>query len=223
MVALKTFNNLTQERQKQIISVCLEEFAVHEYQTASLSTIVSNLKLAKGSFYRYFENKNTLYYFLFDYCLECRIKNDRFFLVEQATDFFEILEQHFFAKLNFDKDYPLESAFLFNVLQERNSEELGDIQFKTKSKYLALIKELVSEQVKKKKIRSDIDRDLIAFLIYQSGIVINEFISHKYQVDFMENIKIRKQLYDLPEKDLKVVVKQIIKILKNGIAVRMIN
>ena len=60
MVALKTFKNLPPERQEEIILVSLEEFALHEYETASLSAIISKLDLAKGSFYRYFENKHRL-------------------------------------------------------------------------------------------------------------------------------------------------------------------
>src|SRR5690606_368337 len=110
---------------------------------------------------RYFENKSSLYHYLFEHCLDCRIKNDDDFIKEPTTDFFEIIEQHFFAKLHFDKKYPLESAFLFNALQEKDSEELGDIQIKNKSKYLILIKDLLSVHIKKKKLRKDIEIDLM--------------------------------------------------------------
>jgi TetR/AcrR family transcriptional regulator len=77
MVALKTFNNLTLKRREEIITACLEEFPLHEYETASLSNIVNMLGLAKGSFYRYFENKQSLYFFLLDDCTAARLRHDQ--------------------------------------------------------------------------------------------------------------------------------------------------
>ena len=70
MVALRTFINLSPERQKEIIENSLKEFALNEYQTASISNIVTDLGIAKGSFYRYFESKKDLYFYLIDYCIK---------------------------------------------------------------------------------------------------------------------------------------------------------
>ena len=53
--------NLTEERKKEIIDTCLREFALHDYNEVSLSKIIAELGLAKGSFYRYFETKRDLY------------------------------------------------------------------------------------------------------------------------------------------------------------------
>ena len=217
MVALKTFQNLTHERQEEIITVCLEEFALHEYQAASLSTIVSNLKLAKGSFYRYFENKQSLFFFLLNHCTEVRLKNDEAYINNATTDFFELMTQHFAAKIQFDKQFPLHSAFLYNVLQEKNNDELGNIQLISKLKTIEIIKKLVEIQTKKEILRTDIDIDTISFMVFQTQLLILDYIALTYKIDFRENIRNNKRLYDLPEKVLTKVSAHFIEILKNGI------
>jgi AcrR family transcriptional regulator len=71
---LITFINLEPSRQKEILDVAFEEFALYPYETASLSRIVKNLSVAKGSFYRYFENKLDLYKYLVE--LATKMKAD---------------------------------------------------------------------------------------------------------------------------------------------------
>jgi AcrR family transcriptional regulator len=217
MVALKTFKNLPLDRQEEIISVCLEEFALHEYQTASLSTIVSNLNLAKGSFYRYFESKQSLYFFLLDHCTEVRLKNDEIFIKNESTDIFELMVQHFDAKVQFDKKFPLHSAFLYNVMQEKNNDELGNIQLTSKLKVLEIIKQLVKSNTKKKVLRNDIDSDTISFMVLQTQFLITDYIAIKYKVDYRANIRSKKQLYNLPDIEINKISKRFVEILKNGI------
>src|ERR1044071_1961490 len=119
MVALKTFKNLSEERQLEIIEVCLREFAVNGYTNASLGNIIAELEIAKGSFYRYFESKRSLYLFLLDHCAEIRLKHDASIVKKPSSDFFERMLQHFKGKIKFDKHHPLESAFLHTVLDEK--------------------------------------------------------------------------------------------------------
>ena len=42
----------------------VDEFAQHDYETASISKIVAEVGIAKGSFYQYFEDKLDLYQYL---------------------------------------------------------------------------------------------------------------------------------------------------------------
>ncbi len=218
MVALKTFTNLSAQRQQQIIMAALEEFALHEYQVASLSNIISKLKLAKGSFYRYFESKRALYFFLMEHCIEVRLKNDEALIDTAGTDFFELMVQHFAAKIQFDKKFPLHSAFMYNVLQEKNSDELGNIQLSSKTKVLAVIKKMVSAWVKKKKLRKDLDIDAVSFMVLQTQLSVFDYIAIKHNVDFRKNIREKQVLYMLPDKDILAVTRQFVDILKNGIA-----
>lgn len=217
MVALKTFNNLTDERQQEIILICLEEFALHEYQSASLSTIVSKLNIAKGSFYRYFDSKQTLYYFLLDHCFQKRLKNDNENITAKPSEFFELMIEHLIGKMRFDKKYPLHSAFLYNAMQEKNSDELGNIQLTIKTKALEAVKPLVKEAIKNKVFRKDIDIETISFLVYRMQFTIIEYLELKHKIDFRQNIKDQKPFYDLAEKEVVKTAKTFLEIFKNGI------
>jgi TetR/AcrR family transcriptional regulator len=217
MVALKTFHNLSSERQQEIIAVCLQEFALHEYESASLTTIVSNLRLAKGSFYRYFENKQSLYSFLLDHCIQMRLQQDATYIKQSTTDFFELIAHHFAAKIQFDKQFPLHSAFMYNFIQEKNNAELVDIQRESRLKIMALIKQLIIPQAANNILRNDLDADTIAFMIFHTQLLINEYIAFTYQLDFRENIRLNKRLYELPEPELINISNLFIEILKNGI------
>jgi TetR/AcrR family transcriptional regulator len=219
MVALKTFYNLSEDRRNEIISVCLEEFALHEYETASLSNIVSKLDLAKGSFYRYFESKKTLYLFLLEHCIEVRLKNDEKIIGPDAMDFPEAMVRQFAAKIQYDKKYPMHSAFLYNVMQEKNNDELGNIQLDIKKKIITMIKAKIKPWIRNEQITGDIHIDTISFLILQTQLSIFDYIAIKYDIDFRKNIREKKVLYDLPEKDLLLISKQFVGLLQNGISV----
>lgn len=217
MVALSTFENLKEERRQQIISVSLEEFALSDYQTASLSNIIKKLGLAKGSFYRYFENKQSLYFYLLDYCIAKRLENDKTLVQEEPEDFFELVLQHFRAKVHFDRSYPLASAFLYNVLVEKNSDEIGNIRYTSRDKALQILEKMVHEYVQKQQLRNDLDEKVIAWYVVQTQLSILDYIEHHFQQDIKANIKARKQLYDIPEEEIMAVARQFVEIQKNGI------
>jgi TetR/AcrR family transcriptional regulator len=215
MVALQTFENLKPERQQQIIEVCLQEFSLHDYQTASLSDIIKKLELAKGSFYRYFESKYSLYLYLLNFCLETRLQHDSGLVQELNLDFFELYTQHFEARLQFEKKYPLHSAFLQNLLRQKYAPELGDIQLVARTKIVALMKPKIQEDIHNKKIRSDIDVDLMAFIMAQTQMLITDYVSYKYKIDYSDNL-LNTKSKKIPLKEVVKVGEDIVNLLKNG-------
>jgi AcrR family transcriptional regulator len=57
----QTFFNLPDEKRDIILGAAVAEFAEKGYKAASISAIVAAAKIAKGSFYQYFEDKDDLY------------------------------------------------------------------------------------------------------------------------------------------------------------------
>jgi TetR/AcrR family transcriptional regulator len=218
MVALKTFNNLPAERQNEVIDVCLREFAVNGYENASLSIIIAELGLAKGSFYRYFESKRSLYLFLLDHCAEIRLQHDNKIVPAPSSDLFERMLQHFKGKIKFDSAYPLPSAFLHTVLEEKNNDEITDMQFRGKEKILKLIRPIILEEAKKKNIRKDIDLELISYMALQMNLSILEYIAFKHKIDYRTNIRNGKPLYGISEKEMVKTAQQFMEVFKKGIA-----
>jgi AcrR family transcriptional regulator len=61
----QTFFNLSDEKRESILGAAVAEFAEKGYKAASVSAIVAAAKIAKGSFYQYFEDKDDLYAYIF--------------------------------------------------------------------------------------------------------------------------------------------------------------
>ena len=62
----QTFFNIPEEKRDKIVKIAIAEFASHDYDSASITKIVKQAKIAKGSFYQYFEDKKELYLYLVD-------------------------------------------------------------------------------------------------------------------------------------------------------------
>lgn len=60
----QTFFNLSEEKKKRLIAGAMKEFSTKSLNDASISNIVKNAKISRGSFYQYFEDKKDLYFYL---------------------------------------------------------------------------------------------------------------------------------------------------------------
>ena len=84
----------------------MKEFAEHPYEQASLSRIVENCGIAKGSMYQYFEDKLDLYLYIVDLAYEQKRT-----YVSQAfsldADIFTVLDEYYRQSYLFAKDFPL--------------------------------------------------------------------------------------------------------------------
>lgn len=60
----QTFFNLSEEKKERLIAGAMKEFSAKSLNDASISNIVKNSKISRGSFYQYFEDKKDLYFFL---------------------------------------------------------------------------------------------------------------------------------------------------------------
>lgn len=58
------FHNLKQVKKRTFLKMAYKEFSMHSYEGASITRLVSDLKMAKGSIYQYFDDKDALYNYL---------------------------------------------------------------------------------------------------------------------------------------------------------------
>jgi len=169
----KTFQNLPDFKRDRIISVAAAEFAANPYEVASISNIVRQAGIAKGSFYQYFEDKKDLYCFL----IELGIAEKQNLMKElpvsdPSSDLFGYIRWLFQSAVNFELQHPLLAqityrAFVEEVPFPEMREELqrrGTTQF---------FKQLVSQGILHGDIAPWVDPDLAAFLMeaiyYQFG------------------------------------------------------
>jgi AcrR family transcriptional regulator len=122
----KTFYNLPKEKQDFILSEAYAEFAKGCYALASLTVVVKNAHIAKGSIYQYFGNKFTLYSYLVDesfkkQALVCeKIGRSQF---NNLSDFaiyrLSVLLAYFYEK-------PDRAALCFYFLNDTQHPEVGE-------------------------------------------------------------------------------------------------
>ena len=62
----QTFFNLPDEKRGMIEQAALDEFAEYGFDNSNMNRIVAGSKIAKGSFYQYFEDKKDVYFHLID-------------------------------------------------------------------------------------------------------------------------------------------------------------
>lgn len=75
------------KRKNELIEAALDEFAVKNYENASLNVILKNAGISKGTFYYHFQDKQELYVFLLKsaHKTECKFINSR--MKERINDF----------------------------------------------------------------------------------------------------------------------------------------
>lgn len=64
-IPLKTFLNLPVYKQEKITLAAVREFGEKGYRSASINAMVKELGIAKGSVYQYFEDKSSLFLYVF--------------------------------------------------------------------------------------------------------------------------------------------------------------
>ena len=62
----QTFYNLPLEKRLIIEQAALDEFSEHGFDSSNMNRIVSGAKIAKGSFYQYFDDKKDVFFHLID-------------------------------------------------------------------------------------------------------------------------------------------------------------
>ena len=214
---LKTFFNLKEERQKEIIDVCLEAFAFNDYPDVSLTDIIQKLGLAKGSFYRYFESKRDLYEYLIEYDKQFNRGLFESIFKEPLDDIFDAWVRFFLAAARLDNEYPVLGAFGQKISQERNNIVMGNVILSSKKKGIQILKKFFSAQQKEGKIRQDLDIGLMIYSLLHLQFGIMDYLAIKYNIDFDKNVKQGKPLFPLSEKKLKKELNQFADIMRRGI------
>ncbi|PKK39472.1 hypothetical protein ABB02_01321 [Clostridiaceae bacterium JG1575] len=59
-----TFHQLPKKKHDRIRAACRNEFLAHPFPEASVSNIIKELSIARGSFYQYFDNLAECYYYI---------------------------------------------------------------------------------------------------------------------------------------------------------------
>lgn len=160
-----TFFNLSDQKRESLIEIAIDEFSNHDYDSASISRIVHCAGIAKGSFYRYFQDKKDLYLYLAG--LISTTKSS--FLKEihppePNMKFFDYLLWLFEAGIRFDLTYPALSKLRYRIFYG-NSPFRDEAMKEAKEASSKFFRKLVIKGMNQGDIDPGLDLDLVVFIV----------------------------------------------------------
>jgi AcrR family transcriptional regulator len=213
----ETFFNLPQEKKDKITELALEEFALYDYRSASLSRIVEKAGIAKGSMYQYFDDKKELYLYLVKLAAEIKFKTIDRQIDTQAGDFFERYKLTTFYGARFDFSEPRYANILYHATYEPTDPEVMDISEELKKTSLQYIKAIVEDGINRGQLTKEISSEFIVFALYNLTVGLRDFLTNKFKFSFKEAVKKGVGL-PVSDKELMSVLEEFIFIFEEGIA-----
>lgn len=163
-----TWWNLEVPKRQLIIDACLSEFAAYNIESASLSTVVKALGIAKGSMYQYFTDKEDLYLYMLKYAhdqLSMQLHSRIPIAIYAQADLFAILRHYLYVMLELQQLYPREYTFMQRALRDSGS-QLAAAKTIGATMQATFVDELVFGAIANRSVRDDVARDVMVFLVH---------------------------------------------------------
>ncbi len=212
-----TFQNLPSDKRERFTSAALDEFALHDYRTASLSRIVRAAGIAKGSVYQYFDGKQDLYLHLVTLAAERKFGFIDGALPTDVGGFFERFRLTVFHGARFDFTHPRLASLLYNVTYEPSGPETRAVSAQLKAASYRYLRELVEAGVRAGDLRADLDVDFAVFVLYQLTISLRDVLSERFAFSFVDAVR-RGAGSPVPDDALMAVLVTFVDVLRRGMA-----
>lgn len=163
----QTFFNLKEDKKEKIEKALIKEFSRNSFEKASISNIILEANIPRGSFYQYFEDKEDAIYYIIDKYLEKEKNKIYQYLLKNKGDIFETAVNIYedMAKIT-EKD---ENERLFkNILQEVKK---NNINIFGECKEMLRSKRTIEKMINKEELKIENDDDLQYFLRILNAIV----------------------------------------------------
>ncbi len=200
----QTFFNLPEDKKERILNTAIDEFSKYYYHKASISRIVKNAGIAKGSFYQYFEDKKDLFKYLIGRAGEEKMKHFNPIMTNiDNVNFFEVVRAMYITGIRFAMENPMLQQIADNFIRDNDTrlkqEILGDNIPKSNEMFISMI----NKGIEKGDLDPSIDVALTASIITNLNIAISDY--------FIKEVKGKDYMEMMP------LVDKMLYILKNGI------
>ncbi|MDX9827573.1 MAG: TetR/AcrR family transcriptional regulator [Spirochaetia bacterium] len=211
-MAMKTFDNLPEERRSVILDRCFKEFAQKGYEGASIAAIIEDLGLARGSFYRYFEDKKDLYRSLYKRALDLSLEIFADNKANGQADYLDAWKDRFIAAVEQAEDIPSFLSFLTRAAQERRPEIFLNPETRGFEKRVGCVEAQFAAQARQGRIRRDVAPGLMALVFMHGRYAIGEYLQQGLREDGIKpgSAEFRKML--------EKTVNEYIELIRHGIA-----
>jgi AcrR family transcriptional regulator len=168
----QTFFNLPEDKRNSIIDIAIEEFAGNDYDNASISRIVAQAGIAKGSFYQYFEDKKDLLLYLLQLASQEKLA---FLRGKEPPDpkmgLFDYIRWLFTVGTGFEFSRPHLSQVAYRAIYGNSSLRDETLQ-QLKTAGALYYRQLIQMGIDQGDIDPQVNPDLAAFVL---GTLLNEF------------------------------------------------
>ncbi|MGE7887596.1 TetR/AcrR family transcriptional regulator [Bacillus cereus] len=138
----QTFFNLEREKKEVLIQAAMKEFSRVPLFEASISNIIKDAGIPRGSFYQYFEDKEDVFFFLLND--HSKRDNDKFISIikDNEGDLFDsyielyqyllrkfqnLENRNFFRNAFLNMNYKVENTFTRNMNEAEHKDRLSEI------------------------------------------------------------------------------------------------
>ena len=207
-----TFLNLPERKRQLIEKAALDEFATWGFDNASINRIVAQCKIAKGSFYQYFEDKKDLFMHIMNRIAETKVNYiSPVMLNPQAHDFFTLLQAMYRSGLDFAKENPKAALVGNQVFKNRDHPVHKEFFKSSQAAGRAFYDQLIEVAIARGEIRPDIDIGFVIHILMSLNVSTFEY--------YFEVIKGGDFDMTAVEDDVMDTVNLFIDFIKNGITV----
>ncbi|MEE8336070.1 MAG: TetR/AcrR family transcriptional regulator [Candidatus Neomarinimicrobiota bacterium] len=173
------FDQLPAVKQKRIIDASIKEFSGNGYGSASLNKVVKAAGISKGSLFNYFNNKSSLFLFVYDIAL----KNVKQYLrtvrdETEAQPFFIRLEKIMHAGVDFISIHPRLARIYFRILYTSDSPHSQEILVELRKLSGDYLVEIVQEGILNGDLNPNLKIERAVFII---DSVLNRFLHECHQ------------------------------------------
>ena len=185
-----TFFNLKEEKKEKIERALINEFSRVSFEQASVSNIIAEAKIPRGSFYQYFEDKEDAIKYVIQKFIQIEHKKMNQLLIDSNKDIFEAIYKYY--------NYMIESTendnlrLIRNIFQELRKNNISIFEVKEEMKN----KEDIHKLINMDKLNLEKEEDIKYFLKILTTItraIASEVITKKISKE--EGIRtIKKEL-----------------------------
>jgi AcrR family transcriptional regulator len=156
----QTFFNLKEEKKEKIEKALIKEFSNNTFEKASISNIIAEANIPRGSFYQYFEDKEDAIYYIINKYLEKEKNRIYQYLLKNKGDIFETAINIYEDTAKITEKNENEELFK-NILQELKKNNINVFE---EHKKILKSQKTIEKMINKTELNIENEEDLQDFL-----------------------------------------------------------
>ena len=183
-----TFFNLSKEKKDRVLQAAIAQFANKGYSKASVTQIVQDAKIAKGSFYQYFIDKKNLYKYIVKLAINKKLDYINDINDSKIDGIYDFLIQINIVIINFAEENLYLAKIINDLPNMENTEVYEELEFDHKKFGLNLFIPRLKKAVHNEEIKSDINIHYTAHLLYNSSLFITDYFLEENEFNSLEDV-----------------------------------